>query len=347
MKNPAAAVVPLPFWAPVIRLLFKSVAHKALQRGNMRHRRPGVLLALALLFTGMVAAQAPTVSPAPATKVIAFAQDTLKNDFRQAQVNEVRQAVALDPALSFVYSDAQGKTSLLIHHIEQFIAQKVDVLVLGTNDEQAVVPVVRKAYQAGIPVIVLDRGIKGQDYSTFINSDNFQIGAMAAEFIARQLKGQGQVLLFEGLQSADVTQLRSRGFLEVMARFPGITVIKRTGNYLRKDALVEMDKLLAQGIRPVAIFAESDSMLSGVRVALQSHKIDLKSIVMVGCDYIREARQAIRSGEQTASVLFPLGGLKAVEIAQKLLSKAPVPRHVVIPVQLVTRDIVARVEPIF
>ena len=53
--------------------------------------------------------------------VVAFAQDTMKNDFRQAQVFEVRDAVARVPGLSFAYSDAQGQTSLLIHQIEQFI----------------------------------------------------------------------------------------------------------------------------------------------------------------------------------------------------------------------------------
>jgi ribose transport system substrate-binding protein len=174
-------------------------------------------------------------------KVIAFAQDTLSNDFRLAQVHEVRDAVASERGLRFVYSDAQGQTALLIRQIEQFIAQKVDVLVLGTNDEKAVVPVVSKAMQAGIPVIVLDRGIQGHDYSTFINSDNIQIGRIGAEYIAGQLKGKGRVLLFEGLQTADVTHLRSKGFMDVMAANPDIKVIKRTGNYLRKDALVEMD----------------------------------------------------------------------------------------------------------
>ena len=294
-----------------------------------------------LCLTANVAAQ-----PA-APKVIAFAQDTLKNDFRLAQVNEVRDAVAAHPELSFVYSDAQGQTSLLIRQIEQFIAQKVDVLVLGTNDEQAVVPVVSKAYKAGIPVIVLDRGIKGQDYSTFINSDNVQIGAIGAQFIAEKLKGKGLVLLFEGLQSADVTHLRSQGFLAVMAKYPGLKVIKRTGNYLRKDALLEMEKLLAQGVRVDAIFSESDSMLSGARMALQNQKVDLRKLVSVGCDYTSEARDAIRNGTQTGSVLFPLGGNMAVEVAQKLLAKTAVSRHVVIPVKLVTRDNVEQVSPIF
>ncbi len=259
----------------------------------------------------------------------------------------MRDAVAQQPKLSFVYSDAQGQTSLLIHQIEQFIAQKVDVLVLGTNDEQAVVPVVRKAYQAGIRVIVLDRGIQGQDYSAFIHSDNVHIGAMGAEFIAKQLKGQGQVLLFEGLQTADVTHLRSKGFMDVMARHPGIKVIKRTGNYLRKDALLAMDQLLAQGTRVQAIFSESDSMLSGARVALKNHHIDPASLITVGCDYTSEARDAIRNGSQTGSVLFPLGGTQAVAVALQLLAGQAVSRDVLIPVKLVTRDNVNQVKPIF
>ena len=299
-----------------------------------------------VLFFGLFLSVSASAQPTP-PKVIAFAQDTMKNDFRVAQVDEVRQAVAKDPGLAFVYSDAQGQTSLLIHQIEQFITQKVDVLVLGTNDEQAVVPVVSKAFKAGIAVIVLDRGIKGQDYSTFINSDNIQIGTIGAEFIARRLKGQGQVLLFEGLQTADVTHLRSKGFMDVMANHPDIKVIRRTGNYLRKDALIEMDKLLAQGVRVDAIFAESDSMLSGARLALQNYKVNPGSMITVGCDYTSEARDAIRAGTQTGSVLFPLGGTKAVEIAKKLLTRTAVPRHIVIPVELVTRHNVNRVKPIF
>lgn len=281
------------------------------------------------------------------TAVVAFAQDTMKNDFRKAQVFEVRDAVAKQGGMSFEYSDADGQTSLLIRQIDQFIDKKVDVLVVGTNDEKAVVPVVSKAYKAGIKVIVLDRGIKGSDYSAFINSDNLEIGRLGAQAIAEKTKGKGLVLLFEGIKTADVTQLRSKGFLDEIAKHPDIKVIKRTGNYLRKDALLEMEKLLAQGIRVDAIFSESDSMLSGVRVALEARKIDPRSIVTVGCDYTSEARDAIRKGTQTASILFPLGGYKTAEIAKKLLAKESVPKHVVNPVKLVTRDNVEQVPPIF
>jgi ribose transport system substrate-binding protein len=314
------------------------------------------LCVLALLSPQGAAAQPSTRAQSPANaapaspaapKVIAFAQDTLGNDFRLAQVHEVRDAVANDPGLRFVVSDAQGHTALLIRQITQFINQKVDLLVLGTNDERAVVPVVSQAMRAGIPVIVLDRGIQGRDYSSFINSDNLQIGRIGAEFIAKQLHGRGQVLLLEGLQTADVTHLRSRGFMDVMAQHPDIQVIKRTGNYLRKDALLEMDKLLTQGVRVDAIFSQSDSMLSGARLALAKHRLDPHKLITVGCDYTSEARDAIRDGTQTGSVLFPLGGTKAVEVAKKLLAKETVPQHIEIAVKLVTQDNLAQVKPIF
>lgn len=302
-----------------------------------------ILLALFLLLPLSLSAQTPNTS----SKVIAFAQDTLANDFRRAQVFEVRDAVAAHPNLTFVYSDAKGKTSLLIRQIEQFIRDKVDLLVLGTSDERAVVPVVARAYRAGIPVIVLDRGIKGEEYTSFINSDNLLIGRLGAEAIVERLGGKGRVLLFEGLQTADVTQLRSQGFMQAMAEHPDIEVIKRTGNYLRKDAVLEMEKLLAEGIEIDAIYSESDSMLSGVRLVLERHAIDPASLITIGTDYTTEAANAIRQGKQTGSIKFPLGGHETVETALKIFAGETVDKHIVIPVKLVTQENVDVVDPIF
>ena len=298
------------------------------------------------LFFVMIATPLATASDGN-RRVIAFAQDTMANDFRKAQVFEVRDEASKYPGLSFVYSDGQGQTSLMIRQIEQFIAQKVDLLVIGTNDENAVVPVVSKAYKSGIPVIVLDRGIKGNGYTTFIKSDNVKIGRLGAEYIAKALNGKGVVLLFEGIQEADVTKLRSKGFIDEMSKHKGIQTIKRTGNFLRKDAVIEMEKLLKQGVHIDAIFSESDSMLSGVRMVLRRYNIDPASMVMVGVDYISEAQQAIRNGSQAASILFPLGGTATIKNALKIFNGETVPKHIYNPVKLVTKKNVEEVAPIF
>ncbi|MFA6143401.1 MAG: substrate-binding domain-containing protein [Sulfurimonas sp.] len=280
-------------------------------------------------------------------KTVAFAQDTMGNDFRKAQVYEVRDAVAKHADLKFVTSDAKGQTSLLIHHISGFIDTKADVIIVGTNDEKAVIPIIAKAYESNIPVIILDRGILGDKYTTFINSDNIKIGSLGAEYIAKRLGGKGTVLLFEGLQKADVTKLRSKGFMQEIRKYKGIRVIKRTGNYLRKDAILEMEKLISSGETIDAIFSESDSMLSGARSAMIHHNMDPSKIISVGCDYTSEAREAIRKGTQSGSVLFPLGGKKSVDVALKIFKGEKIPKHIIIPVKLITRENVDKEAAIF
>lgn len=300
-----------------------------------------------MILTGMIMCSSILAAAENHGKSIAFAQDTMANDFRKAQVREVADALKKYPNIHFETSDAKGKTALLIRQINNFIDTKADLLIIGTNDEKAVVPVIAKAYKKGIPVIILDRGIQGDAYTTFINSDNIKIGMLGAQYIAKRLNGKGKVLLFEGLQTADVTKLRSKGFLDTIGKYKGIHVIKRTGNYLRKDTIIEMEKLIASGEKIDAIFSESDSMLSGARLALEHHGINPASLITVGCDYTSEARDAIRKGTQSGSVLFPLGGVKSAEIATKIFKGEKVPKHILIPVELITKENVENVSPIF
>lgn len=280
-------------------------------------------------------------------KIIAFAQDTMSNDFRKAQVLEAKDNASKYENIKFIYSDAQGQTSLLIKQIDNFIADKVDVIIIGTNDAQAVVPIITKAYNQGIGVIILDRGVNGDNYTSFINSDNIKIGKIGAEYIAKQLNGKGDVLLFEGLQKADVTQLRTKGFMDEISKYKDIKVIKRTGNYLRKDAIIETEKLIKDNIKFDAIFSESDSMLSGFRAAFEKAGLDPSKVITIGCDYTSEAKESISKGTQTASILFPLGGRQSIELALEIIAKKEVDKHIVIPVELVTKENIKEVKPVF
>ena len=280
-------------------------------------------------------------------RTIAFAQDTMANDYRREQVFEAKKEAEKNKNINFTYSDANGQTSMLIRQIEKFIKDKVDVIIIGTNDEEAVVPVISKAMSQGIAVIILDRGVKTENYSTFINSDNVNIGKIGAEYIAKRLNGKGKVLLFEGLQKADVTHLRTKGFMDEISKHKEIEVIKRTGNYLRKDAIKETEELVKNNISVDAIFSESDSMLSGVRSTYEKYGLDSSKVIMVGCDYTSEAKEAIIKGTQTGSILFPLGGVESIQTAIKIINKEKVDKHIVIPVKLVTKENVQIIKPVF
>jgi len=280
-------------------------------------------------------------------KTIAFAQDDMSNDFRKAQVVEGQIEAKKHPHIKYIYSDAKAQTSRLIANIDKYIQMEVDCIIVGANDENALNTVLAKAHKKGVNVIILDRGVTTDKYTTFINSNNIEIGTIGAKYVAKKLNNKGLVLLFEGLQKADVTKLRTKGFMDEISKHKNIKVIKRTGNYLRRDAIVEMEKLIRAGIRVDAVFAESDSMVSGVRSVLLKHNIDPGSIITVGCDYTSEAQDAIRKGSQTGSVLFPLGTTQSVQTAIKIFNGQKVPKHIVIPVKLVTKENVDMVKPIF
>lgn len=281
------------------------------------------------------------------TKTIAFAQDDMSNDFRKAQVLEGLESAKRYPNIKYLYSDAKGQTSLMIADIEHFIDIGVDAIIVGTNDDSILNDVIDKAYNRGIKVIILDRGVTTTNYHTFLHSDNIEIGKIGANYIAQKLKNRGVVLLFEGLPRADVTKLRTRGFVEEISKHKDIKVIKRVGNYLRRDAIMQMEKLIKDGIKVDAIFAQSDSMLSGVRSALERYNIDPNSIITIGCDYTKEAKLAIKNGKQSASILFPLGTTLAIDIAIKLLDNQSVAKDILISVALVREDNIDLIEPIF
>ena len=280
-------------------------------------------------------------------KVIAFVQDNLANDFRKAQVFEAQAQAKKYPNIHFVYTDAQAKTSLFIYQIEQFIKQKVDLLIIGTHHADSLVRVLDKAHKKGIPMIILDRGINTNNYHSFIHSDNFSIGKTAGEFLAKQLQGKGKILLFEGLQNTDVSQLRTQGFLSIMKQYPQIKIEVRIGNFLRKDSIKEMEKVIMDKLPFDAVFAHSDSMISGIRSAMQRYHQDPKDTLMIGCDYIKEAQDAISHDKQTASIKQLLGGKKAIDVAVKILNNENVPKDILLPIELVTKENIFQVKPIF
>jgi ribose transport system substrate-binding protein len=305
------------------------------------------LLWLGLLNRVMAAAPSPT-NTGKATFVVAFAQDTLANDWRMAQVRALQAGFARYPHIRFIYTDAKGSTAKQIQDVEDLLFRGVDILITSPRDSRAMTPVITQAYQKGIPVILLTRKIEGEAYTTFIAPDDAAIARDAARYVADKLGGSGSVLMLQGLPSASTAITRTNAFIDELGKHAGLRLAAiKTANYLRSDAIKAVEEVLQEGRHFDAIYAQSDSMASGARIALKKAGIDLAKLQIVGIDYISEAREAIRNGQQSASFTYPTCADEAVEAVLTITQGKPLPKRIRVLSQRVTRDNVEQVIPIF
>jgi len=311
----------------------------------MRHFMLSCLTALCCLLPfGAVAS-----SPAKTKYVIAFAQDTMANDWRAAQVRDIRNALAAHPDIEFRFSDAGGDSARQVQDIENFAAQKVDVLITSPRDAELMREPIARVHRAGIPVILLSRRVNGEEFTHFVTADNRAIARQAAQHLAKRLNGKGNILVLQHIPTSTPGQLRTEGFLDEIAKHPGIKVsaIKRADSQ-RALAIQKIDETLAEKIPFDAIYAQSDSMAMGAILALKKAGLDSKKIPITGIDYISEAREAIRNGELDASFTYPTFGKAGAEAAVKLLRGGKLDKkEVILDSTAVTRHNVEKIEPIF
>ena len=279
---------------------------------------------------------------------VGFAQDTLANDWRKAQVNKLKAEFKKHPNIKFIVTDAGGKSAKQIHDIEDLAYQKVDVLITSPRNGITSTPAIARIYKQGIPVVLITRSITTEDYTTLIAPDDYKIARNAADFIAKKLAGKGNVLILRGVATATTSIARTKGFLNRIKKYPGIKVAAiKDGNYLRGDAIRATEATINEKIPFDAIYAQSDSMAAGARLALQKAGISPKNKLIVGIDYISEAREAIRAGDQAATFIYPTCAKETADIVLRILHGKSVPTKIHVESKMITKENVNRITPIF
>ncbi len=212
--------------------------------------------------------------------------------------------------------------------VENLIQKRVDALILAPCGSKEIVPAIRKANQAGIPVLIVDTRVDpealqqaGAKVIAFIGSDNLKGGELAGDFLAERLKGKGRVVLLEGIAGHETVDARKRGFLAALEKHPGLVLAaSQTANAEQEKAFNVTQNLLQTDPDVQGLFACNDVMALG---ALQACKAMRRSdILIVGFDASDDARAAIRDGTMAGSVAqYPREmGRLGVESALELLS---------------------------
>jgi inositol transport system substrate-binding protein len=236
--------------------------------------------------------------------------------------------------------DAQSDVQKQFSQVENFIAQKVDAIILNPCELEASTPAVDRAKAAGIPLVLVNQVTKSAGDS-YIGSNDFDAGRIAMEAIAKKLNGQGGVLMLHGIMGTSAQLQREAGAREIFAKYPGLKLVDhQTASWDRAKAMALTENWIqAHKGKFSAIFAHNDEMAMGALLALERAGLK-KDVTVIGIDAIAQALTAVKEGRLDATVFQDAvgQGKGSVDAAILLAKKQPCPKETLIPFQLITRD---------
>jgi ribose transport system substrate-binding protein len=254
---------------------------------------------------------------------------------------DVRAAAESHPNLRVIFKDAQNNSLTQRAQVEEFVEQGVDLIIISPKEAAPLTRPVAAAYRQEIPVIVLDRAVQGEEFTTFIGADNVRIGREAGAWIRERLVDGGKIVELKGLMTSTAGQDRNRGFLEGLAldEHPELELVF-TGEmqWLEPNARREMESALATNPQIDVVYAHNDPGAHGAWLAARAAGRE-EEILFVGIDALpHEGQQYVREGIMDATFLYPTGGEEAIRTALSILRGEEVPKTMVLGTRLFTKD---------
>ena len=238
---------------------------------------------------------------------------------------------------------AEMNSSTQRDQIQDFLAKGKDAIIVCPADSASVGGAIALANQAKVPVFTSDIAADEGDVVCHVASDNMQGGRLAAEYLAKLLGDQGDVLIIDH-PTVRSAQDRVKGFEAVITEKPGIRIVdKPAAGGLRDKAFEKTQNALTANPNVKGIFGiNDDSALGALSAVEQAKRTD---ILIVGYDATPEARKAILRGSQLQAdvVQYPQEIARlTVEAVVKYLNGEQVPKEVPVPVGIWDRETAAK-----
>jgi ribose transport system substrate-binding protein len=166
-----------------------------------------------------------------------------------------------------------------VSEVEGFVSRGVSGIVLAPLDDSALARPVADAKRRGIPVVIIDSGLKGNDYVSFVATDNRAGGRLAGEQLARLLHDTGTVVMLRYAEGSESTMQREEGFLEAIAAHKGIQVVSANqyggadveSAYKKSESMLGGFKKADGGLGVDGIFTPNESTTLAMVRVLQSN----------------------------------------------------------------------------
>ena len=242
--------------------------------------------------------------------------------------------------VELLFASAKDNDKLQTEQIEKFIQRGVDLLIISPNQVHSITPVIDKAYDKGIPVILFDRKTDSQKYTAFIGADNVKVGKTIGEFIAKTLHGEGKVIEIKGLDNSSPAIDRHKGFVQALSKYPDIQ-LKRTlsGEWTKESGYKSIKSAIADAKDCNIVWGQNDRMAEGAQRAIA--EAGVHNVLYVGTDALPNKGggiEAVHNGKLLASYIYPTRGDMVMQLAMRILKKQPFHRDNYLKGALVTKD---------
>lgn len=294
---------------------------------------------------------APTGTPDASGEklVIGFSIMTVTNNSFNKNIADAARKVIEDAGHEFHFVAAgTGETATIEQQakdIEDMINMGVDGIIVDPMDENALIPALQKAKDAGIPVVICSLTVApgNEDlYVTTVSSDFKNSGKAAAQMAKEALPDGGSVVIVRGASGSAAGEDEADGFVEELEGSNITVVNQQYGNYANDQAMKVTENMIQANPEIVGLFTVSDIMYPGIASALENAGMT-EQVLIFGHDGFAVAADAIRAGYQySTNLLRPVEvGAECAEIILQAVSgtlPADYPKFIDKGVTVVTKE---------
>jgi inositol transport system substrate-binding protein len=283
-------------------------------------------------------------SPAMAAK-IGVSMDKFDDNFLTVLRNGMSDYAKTQPGVTLQIEDAKDDVSKQLSQVQNFIANKVDAIIVNPVDTSATAAITKAAADAGVPLVYVNREPSDVEKlgpkAAFVASNEKDSGTLETQAICKLLGGKGNILVMEGELSNQAAVQRTADVHDVIATdaCKGMKIIaEQTAEWDRTKAQNLMTNWLSKGMKFDAVVSNNDEMAVGAIQAMKAAGVDTKAAIVGGVDATQDALASMKAGDLKVTVFQDAAGQGkgAVDAALALAAGKSVEKKVYIPFQLVT-----------
>ncbi|MCZ7546767.1 MAG: substrate-binding domain-containing protein [Anaerolineae bacterium] len=299
-----------------------------------------------LIATLLLVAIVPGAAQEPRTIRIGMVNFTLCCAYFIGMSQAVEEEAAFYSNIELIITDANGDAAKLTSDVEDVLAQNVDGIIISGGPLEAAPAALDAIEAAGVPVVLVDRLLKGGEYTSWIGPDNYTIGVQDGQYIVDRLGGEGRLVVLRGGPADNSIGLdRTNGMLSVVEQSNiEVETAPDFGGWSEDGGFTLMEDLLARFDTIDAVFCENDSMCLGAQKAIGDAGRS-EEMFLVGVDGQKEALLQILNGTNYAATGLNNSdqiGRAAFHRLMAILAGAVAPKDTVLPSPLITIDNVGR-----